>query len=209
VDADASAAKGRLRAYYDVHAVHYDRWMRSYDRHMLGDARRRLCGLAVGRTLELGVGSGLNLPSYPHGVELTGVDFSSRMLALAQKRRAETSARMQLVLGDGHALPFQAGLFDTVVATLFLSSVPSPRVATEEMRRVLRPGGQLLLLDHVRSSVFPVRCLERVAAPFVQSRTGVDLRRDPVDYLADLGFSVDHIQRTKLGVIEAVVATRR
>src|SRR6478672_1511660 len=77
--------------------------------------------------------------------------------------------------------------------------------AAEEMRRVLRPGGQLLLLDHARSSLFPVRSLERVAAPLVQSRTGVDLRRDPVDYLADLGFSVVDVQRAKLGVIEVVI----
>jgi SAM-dependent methyltransferase len=75
----------RQRRFYDEYASAYDRWMRFYDHIMLGDARRRVCSRASGRTLELAVGAGLNLPNYPQGVRLTGVDLSPAVLAVARK----------------------------------------------------------------------------------------------------------------------------
>jgi ubiquinone/menaquinone biosynthesis C-methylase UbiE len=198
----------KLRAYYDANAWTYDRWMSSYDRVMLGESRARLCGHASGRILELGVGTGLNLPQYAFGIDVTGLDLSAEMLARA-RQRTDIVAHVDLLNGDAHQLPFRDGTFDTVLTTLFLSSVPDPRRAVEEAYRVLRSDGRLLCIDHVRSSLPPVRWLQRLTADLLVDRTGVDLRRDPMDHLAAVGFVVEHEQRSRLGVIQAFVARRR
>ncbi|MGN6700572.1 MAG: methyltransferase domain-containing protein, partial [Thermomicrobiales bacterium] len=108
-----------------------------------------------------------------------------------------------------HALPFPDNHFDTVVATLLLSTISDCRRATAEAWRVLQPGGQLLLLDHVRSPVAPVLWAERLLDPLLARCTGVHLLRDPLDYLGAAGFFVEHCARFHWGLIEEVVARKR
>jgi ubiquinone/menaquinone biosynthesis C-methylase UbiE len=203
-----AAENDALRHYYDANASTYDEWMRSYDRVMLGDARRRVCGLATGRTLELGVGTGLNLPHYPGGVDLVAVDYSPQMLDVARARAGAIGRAVDLRLEDAHALTLDDASFDTVVTTLFLSSAPDPGQVVTEIRRVLRGGGRVLVLDHVRSRRRPVAWVQRVTEPFVSSRTGVHLDRDPLDHLVTLGFDIEREQRARLGVVQAVVARK-
>jgi ubiquinone/menaquinone biosynthesis C-methylase UbiE len=196
----------RLRRFYDDSAGRYDRWMRSYDRWLLGDARRRLCGRATGRTLEVAVGTGLNLPHYRRGVELTAVDLSSAMLEQASRRAGLLGVQVEFDIADVQALVFADATFDTVVATLMLSSVPDYRRAAAEMRRVLAQGGVLLVLDHVRSPVAAVRWLERLIEPWMVRRTGNHLLRDPADYIEAAGFRIEQCHRSHLGVMEELVA---
>src|SRR3712207_3565584 len=165
--------------------------MRFYDSIMLGDARSRLCSRASGRILELAIGTGLNLPFYPDGVRLTGVDLSPAMLAVAKQRSRKLGIDAELLVGDAHALDFPDGSFDTVISTLFFSSVPDPRQAAAEVLRVLKPGGRLLLLDHVRSPIMPVRLVERLLDRPLRRFSGCNLMRDPLDYLGAVGFVVD------------------
>jgi ubiquinone/menaquinone biosynthesis C-methylase UbiE len=198
----------RLRRYYDENASIYDTWMRHYDRVMLGDRRWWLCQLAAGRTLELAVGTGLNLPHYAPQVELVAADYSPKMLDVARKRAQELGRKVEFRLEDAHALALPDGSFDTVLTTLFLSSVPEPTKAATEIHRVLRSGGRLLTLDHVRSSFPPLRWLERATERIVAARTGVHLDRDPVDYLPSIGFRLEREQRARLGVVQALVATK-
>lgn len=207
---DAARARGNawLRRYYERYAASYDGWMRYYDRAMLGDGRRRLCARAGGRTLELAVGTGLNLPHYPRDVELTGIDLSPTMLDHAGRRARTLGRAVALRPGDAHALDFPDEHFDTVVATLLLSSIPDDRRAAAETWRVLKPGGRLLLLDHVRSPVAPVRWAERLLDPLLARLTGVHLLRDPLDYLGAVGFTVERCARSRWGIIEDVVARK-
>jgi ubiquinone/menaquinone biosynthesis C-methylase UbiE len=198
----------RLRRFYDRSAGEYDRWMRFYDSIMLGDARRRLCSRASGRTLELAIGTGLNLPFYPDGVRLTGVDLSPAMLAVARQRSRKLGIDAQLLVGDAHALDFPDDTFDTVISTLFFSSVPDPRQAAAEVLRVLKPGGRLLLLDHVRSPIMPVRLVERLLDPPLRRFSGCNLMRDPLDYLGEVGFVVDRCDRFRWGIVVEVVARK-
>lgn len=197
-----------LRAYYDAHASMYDRWMRSYDRVMLGDARSRVCRVASGRTLEIGVGTGLNLPHYRDSVDLVAVDFSPEMLGAARARAAAIGRDVDLRIEDAHALRLPDASFDTVVTTLFLSSAPDPARVVAEIHRVLRPGGRAVVLDHVRSRLGPLAWLQRVTEPFVATRTGVHLDRDPLDLLVPAGFEIDREQRARLGVVQALVARK-
>jgi ubiquinone/menaquinone biosynthesis C-methylase UbiE len=199
--AGASAANEteRLRRFYDESAGAYDHWMRFYDPVMLGDGRRRVCSRADGRTLELAIGTGLNLPYYQGDVQLTGVDLSPAMLAVAAQRARELAVDIELRVGDAHALDLPDDSFDTVVSTLFLSTVPDPRRAAAEIGRVLKPGGRLLLLDHVRNPNRPVRWAERLLDPPMRRFAGVHLLRDPLDYLETIGLHVERCARSRGG----------
>jgi ubiquinone/menaquinone biosynthesis C-methylase UbiE len=196
------------RRFYDEYAADYDRWMRFYDAIMLGDARRRLCSHASGRTLELAIGTGLNLPFYPNAVRLTGVDLSPAMLALTEQRSQKLAIDAELLVGDAHALDFPDNSFDTVISTLFFSSVSEPRQAAAEVLRVLKPQGRLLLLDHVRSPIMPARLVERLLDVPLRRYSSCHLLRDPLDYLGAVGFVVKRWQRSRWGIVLEVVARK-
>ncbi len=208
VDPAASTKTERVRRFYGRSAKSYDRWMRFYDRLLLDDRRRSTCSRATGRTLELAVGTGLNLPFYPHDVELVGIDLSVEMLANAGRRAREIGLHVDLKLDDAQALHLPDGSFDTVVATLLLSTVPEPRRACAEAWRVLRPGGQLLVLDHVRSPNKAMRLVQRLLEPLASRAIHVHLLRDPLDYLGSLGFRIERVERSKGGWVEEAVARK-
>ncbi len=198
----------RIHRFYERFAPSYDGWMRSFDRFMLGDARRSLCARAAGRTLEVAVGTGLNLVHYPASTELTGIDLSPAMLALARRRALELGREADLRPGDAQQLDFPDASFDTVVFSLCLCTIPDERRALAEAHRVLRPQGRLLLLEHVRSDLRPVQWLQRLLEPPMARFTGDHVLRDPLDHLAATGFVVEHASRSKWGIIEQVVALR-
>lgn len=93
----------RLRRFYEKFARDYDRWMQFYDHLMLGDGRKRICSSARGETLELAIGTGLNLAFYPNDVQLTGIDLSPAMLANADRRAHELGLQVELRLGDARS----------------------------------------------------------------------------------------------------------
>jgi ubiquinone/menaquinone biosynthesis C-methylase UbiE len=196
-----------VRAFFDRSAASYDGWMRPFDRLLLGDGRQRLCACARGRTLEIAVGTGLNLPFYPPDARLTGIDVSPAMLALARGRAQALGRDVELRLGDAQALAFPDGSFETVVFTLALCTIPDERRALAEAHRVLRPDGRLLLLEHVRSPVAPVRWVQRLLDPLF-GLVGDHLLRDPLDHLAATGFRVERCDRSKWGIIQEVVARK-
>jgi ubiquinone/menaquinone biosynthesis C-methylase UbiE len=183
--------------------------MRIYDRLLLGNRRASICGLAKGRTLELAVGTGLNLPWYRRDVQVVGIDLSADMLTIAARRARELGIDVELKVGDARDLDYPDSSFDTVVATLLLSTIPDPRRACAEAWRVLRPGGQLLLLDHVRSPVAPVRWIQRLLDPLASRLYHVHLQRDPLDYLDALGFRIERCVRSRGGLIEEALATKQ
>lgn len=196
-----------LRAKWDRYASRYDRDMSSFERMFLGDGRQWVCAQAHGDVLEVAVGTGRNLPFYPAGVRLTGVDFSPAMLARARTRAAESNREIDLRVSDAQALPFDDASFDTVVCTLGLCGFPDHRLAIAEMHRVLRPQGTLLLLDHVGSHhrviYFGQWLLERVT-----SRTiGDYMTRRPLPLVEQAGFVVTSQERLKAGTVERLSAT--
>lgn len=199
----------RLRRFYDNLAPRYDRSMRLFDKLLLGDGRRRTCARASGDTLELAIGTALNVGFYPQDVQLTGIDLSSGMLTVAARRIREIGREADLCLGDAQAVGFPDNRFDTVVCTLSLCAIPDERRALAEALRVLRPGGRLLLLEHVRSPLRAVRSMQRLIDPLMMRLAGDHLLRDPLDHLSALGFSVEHCDRSKWGIIEEVVARKR
>ncbi|MBI3970058.1 MAG: methyltransferase domain-containing protein [Chloroflexi bacterium] len=206
-EAGAACETERVRRFFDRSAESYDGWMRPFDRLLLGDGREMVCSRARGRTLELAVGTGLNLAGYPPDAQVTGIDVSPAMLAIAGRRAQALGRAVELRVGDAQALEFPDGCFDTVVVTLALCTIPDERRALAEAYRVLRPGGQLLLLEHVRSPVAPVRWVQRLLEPLARL-VGDHLLRDPLDHLGAVGFRVERCDRSKWGFIEEVVARK-
>lgn len=179
------------------------------DRALFGGEREFACAQAVGDVLEVAVGTGRNLPFYgPRVDSLTGIDLSPAMLAIAKDRARELGRDVDLRTGNAEALDFGDATFDTVVCTLSLCNIPDDRAAIAEMYRVLKPGGQLVLLDHVASHhwwmLVPQKLLEHVTL-----RTFGDyLTRRPLPLVEAQGFMVSHSQRSKLGWVERLVAVK-
>lgn len=192
--------------HYEARAARYDALVRIPERLLFSDGREWVCSQARGDVLELAIGTGRNLPLYPAGIRLTGVELSPAMLAVARRRTAALGRDAELSTGDAEALAFPDERFDTVVATLALCSIPDHFKAIAEARRVLRPGGRLVLLEHVRSPLRAVRAVQRVLEPIWLRLEADHLLREPLEALAAAGFAVERCERSRLGLVERVVA---
>lgn len=195
----------RVREVYERVAPRYDR-AEGAERRTFGPDVRRIARDARGAVLEIGLGTGRTLPEYGADVRLTGLDLSPAMLALARERAEALGRDVELVAGDAQELPFADAVFDTVVSVFSLCTVPDVPRALREVRRVLRPGGTLLLTEHVRSPNPAVRLAERLAEPVMHRLFCDHLLRDPLDHLPGAGFVVTRLERSRLGVLERVWA---
>lgn len=197
----------RVRRIYDRLAPGFDRGER-WERRLFGPDARAIVREARGDVLELAVGTGRNLALYGTGTRVTGIELSEAMLERARARAAELGLEAKLVQGDAQALPFPDASFDTVVCTFSLCTIPDDRRALAEARRVLRPGGRLLLAEHVRSPNPLVRALQRLAEPILLRLAGDHLLRNPRDHLAGVGFELERAERSRLGVLEQLACRR-
>jgi len=198
----------RVRKIQDKAAAGYDRQMNFFDRVLFSGGREWACAHARGDALEIAVGTGRNLEHYPPEVKLSAIEFSTKMLAIARDRAAELGREVDLQEGDAQALDFADQSFDSVVITLALCTIPDDRKAVREALRVLRPGGQLILLEHVRSPLLPIRAIQRLVEPLTIRFEADHLTREPLDYLTEEGFAVDQVERLRLGWVERVIARK-
>lgn len=171
----------------------YDPLLWVGERTGLARWRRRLISGAEGRVMELGAGTGLNLPHYPAGLEaLTLVEPDRhKAVRLARKARA-VGVDAEVVRAPAELLPFEDDRFDTVVATLVFCTVADPRAAAHEVGRVLKPDGRLLFLEHVRSEgrwMGPLQ--DRLERPWMKVADGCHCNRRTVATLRDAGFEVE------------------
>ena len=196
----------KVRRVWDRLAPRYDRTMRVAERWWFTGSRPWVCSRAIGDVLEVAVGTGINLAYYPSGLRITGIDLSPQMLAVARQRAAELGADVSLREGDALALPFDDASFDTVVCTLALCGIPDDRAAVAEMKRVLRPGGRLVLLDHVGSTWWPIWAVQRLVE-LVSVRTAEEhLTRRPLPLLVKAGFEIVESVRLRAGTVERLLA---
>ena len=202
------ANRDRWRRYWDKHSASYDKEMRFFDRILFGDSRSWICSQATGDTLEVAIGTGLNLPLYPPSIKLTGIDLSPAMLAIAKQRAQELDRDVNLREGDAEALPFTGESFDTVVCTYSLCAIPDDARAVSEMTRVLRPGGLLLLADHIAAAAWPARAIQRLLEIVTVPLQGEHFLRRPLHHAQAQGLTVERRERFKLGLTERLAARK-
>jgi ubiquinone/menaquinone biosynthesis C-methylase UbiE len=170
----------------------------------LDRARQRLVDGLSGSILEVGTGTGLQLPTYPPGVSsVVAIDIDPELLARARLRRPGVSLQQ----ADVQQLPFPDGSFDAVVACLVFCTVADPARGLSEIRRVLRPGGQLRLLEHVRSPHPTVaRLQDRLTPAWSHLAMGCQLNRDTVSLVQSSGFRITHRSQRLRQLVEELVA---
>jgi ubiquinone/menaquinone biosynthesis C-methylase UbiE len=207
--AERGRAIERKRRLYAKEAPKYDREADCTERWLFGTEHRGwACSKAAGDTLEVAIGTGLNLPHYPSEVRITGLDLSPEMLSFAVRRAKEMGRRIRVAEGDAEELPFADRSFDTVVCTYALCSVRDDARAISEIHRVLRPGGRMILVDHIRSSVPPIFWLQWLHE-FVPRRTnGEYSTRRPSVHVQAGDFRMEARNRLRAGIIERLVAVK-
>ena len=192
-------------------APRYDKRIGFFERRLFGDEHREwACTRASGKTLEVAVGTGLNLSLYPVDVDLVGLDLSPEMLEIARRRSAELGRDVELREGDAHSLPFEDETFDSVICTYSLCNIPDPHRAVGEMKRVLRPQGKVILVDHIRSAVKPILWVQKGIEFFSVRSEGEHMTRRPLEHVTAHGLDVVERQRLGTGaMIERLVATKQ
>lgn len=186
---------------YNRTALFYD-----YMDFMVSDATRKtITGMASGQVLEVGVGTGKNLPFYNSDCQVTGIDFSPRMLEKA-KQRASSLPNVTLLEMDIENLSFPDNSFDTIVATCVFCSVPNPAKGLAELRRVCKPTGQLLFLEHVRSANPLLGLLMDAFNPVVVRMIGANINRKTLSTMEQTGLSLESVNNQGMEILKLIKA---
>ena len=193
-----------VRHRYDRGAARYDLLTWPMEKMAMDRFRGRLIAQVGGPwVLEVGVGTGRNLPLYRPGLQIDAIDFSPRMLERARRKPLPPNVTLHLM--DVQDLQFPPGSFDTVVATCVFCSVPDPVRGLSEIRRVLRPGGRALFLEHVRPGAPWLAKVFDWLDPLV-SRAGPHINRRTMDNITAAGFAVDREENLMSDIVKLVVA---
>ena len=197
-----AARRDRLIKHWDQRAgrATADTWSAS--------SRPWVCTRATGKVLDVCVGDGANLPFYPVGVTLTGVDFSPAMVQATRLAAKRAGRQIDARIADVEHLPFGDTTFDTVVATFAMCCVPDENIALAEMVRVLKPGGHLLLADTIASSNPVLRLLEHVTDLVTIPLEGHHQTRRPLPIVEALGLEVVDSEQDHHGLIERLDAVK-
>lgn len=199
-------ATARTRARYDRNARFYD-LMESGPERKFTPWREDLWSRVRGpRVLEVGVGTGKNISYYPKDIEVTAIDLSPRMLERAKRRAHQEGAVVDLIEADAQALPFPDASFDDAVATFVFCSVPDPVLGLSELRRVLVPGGQLLLLEHGLSHKPLLKPLMRLLNPLMVRMSGANIDRETVENVRRAGFKNLRVENLWLDIVKLIEA---
>lgn len=181
-------------------AALYDSGLKGTEEAGLGEMRRQLLAGASGRTIEIGAGTGINLELYPSAVsELVLVEPDPHMAKRLQAKLAESPREAEVAAAPAERLPFESGSFDTAVATLVLCTVPDPTAAVAELARVLKPGGRLLFIEHVRSEdPGTARWQDRLERPWHFFGRGCHCNRDTLATLSASQLEPSEVEHDEL-----------
>lgn len=199
----------RTQARYQRIAPFYDA-MEALSERRFRVWRPQLWSLVRGpKVLEVGVGTGKNLPYYPKGLAITAIDLTPGMLKRAQQRARNFNLDAELRLGDVQALDFPDNTFDTVVATCVFCSVPDPVLGLHEIARVVKPGGQVLLLEHMRAANPMLGLLMDALNPLVVRMMGANINRRTIENVQRSGMQLKSVKDVGLGgIFKMIVATQ-
>lgn len=184
----------------------YDLFSRGAERRWEAVKRESLANLR-GRVLFLAVGTGLEVPFFPPGLDITGMDISWGMLRQAKMRTAAYKGGFQLTQSDVEKLAFRDDTFDCVATSCTFCSVPDPAAGLRELQRVLKPGGELRMFEHTGSRWFPFNVMLHAMTP-ITSKFGPSMNRDTVTNVRKAGFRLRSVRNVYLDVVKIIVAEK-
>jgi len=198
----------KLQNAYDEIDDQYEKkvW---FDQHILGVARltQKLLSKATGKILDVACGTGLNIPLFPAGSDITAVDLSPNMLEVARANATKHGLNVNLTVMDAEHLEFSDGSFDTVVSTLSTCTFPDPVKALREIKRVCRPNGLILLLEHGHSNLpWLADFQDRNEYKHFQEHAGCRWNQDPLDLVQSAGIKILRSKRNILGMFHSIEA---
>jgi ubiquinone/menaquinone biosynthesis C-methylase UbiE len=197
------------RRRYDRIAPVYDLMEGLVERSRYSRWREILWSKAEGKKiLEVGVGTGKNFPYYRADAEITAIDFSEKMLSRARQKVKKQGIEVDLQQMDVQNMSFEDDMFDTVVATFVFCSVPNPIKGLEEIKRVCKPGGKVLLLEHVLSANRVLAFLMNLANPLVVGVMGPNINRKTVENVANSGLKVEQVTDLAAGIFKLIEARK-
>ncbi len=197
------------RKRYNRVATVYDLMEGMMERSSYSTWRQLLWSRVEGRKiLEVGVGTGKNFPFYPNDSEITAIDFSDKMLARARNKAQKQGINVNLEQMDIQNLKFADNTFDTVVSAFVFCSVPDPIQGLTEVKRVSKPGGKIILLEHVLSANRLIASLMNLANPLVVRMMGANINRQTVENVKISGLSVEKVTDLARGIFKLIEARK-
>ncbi len=195
---------------YDRAARHYDRMEGIVEGLLFRRLRQRALSLVRGPVLEVGVGTGKNLPHYPPGTDVTAVDFSPGMLEKAAEKKERLGlANVKLLEMDVQELAFADDTFATVISTFVFCTVPDPLQGLREVYRVLQPAGRAVFLEHMKSESPLVNLFLRLMDVYSVRALGTSMLRETQSNIAAAGFQIERAEHLFLDVVRLVVARKQ
>jgi ubiquinone/menaquinone biosynthesis C-methylase UbiE len=173
----------------------------------LGPHKQRLFANMRGATLMVGAGTGNDFKFFPPNMHVVAIDISPKMLERAARKAVSYQGSIELREMDVCELEFPEATFDTVATACTFCSVPKPVIGLRELRRVLKPGGQLLMFEHVRSAIGPLGILLDLMTPICR-RVGPELNRDTVGNVQKGGFRLRRVENVYLDVVKIIEAVK-
>jgi phosphatidylethanolamine/phosphatidyl-N-methylethanolamine N-methyltransferase len=198
-----------IRKRYDRIAPYFEGMEAVMEGLFFRSWRKRLWAKVEGHhILEVGVGTGKNFDYYPKDARITAIDFSGQMLKQAEKKRDRKNVNVELELMDVQSLYFADNSFDTVICSFVFCSVPSPVKGLKELYRVCKPGGQVLLLEHVVSSNRIIAPVMNLLNPVVVRLVGANINRNTVKNVKACAFTSVNVDERSGDIIKLIEARK-
>jgi ubiquinone/menaquinone biosynthesis C-methylase UbiE len=204
IDRQATAVR---RKRYDCIAPVYDLMELMNERRMRPWREKLWAQVPPVRVLEVGVGTGKNFEFHPRDAHMTGIDFSLRMLERARRRAAQLGEPIELCQMDAQAMEFPDGSFDAAAATCVFCSVPDPVLGLQEVKRVVKPGGRVFLMEHMRHANPIIGKLMDILNPLARWM-GPDINRRTLDNVCAAGLEIEHVEDLGMGSIFKLIVAR-
>lgn len=202
-------ANEKIKRRYNRVARFYDVLEKPMEMMSLKKWRMEVMKVLKGKVLEVGVGTGKNIEYYPDNVDMTAIDFSEKMLEIAREKAKVFNKKVNLMQMDAQDMKFPDNMFDIVFTTCVFCSVPDPIKGLEEIRRVCRPTGKIIMIEHVRSERKVLGFIMDVLNPIVVNIYGANINRRTVENIYKSGYTDVEVTNLSGDIVKKIVINNK